>query len=115
MDVDTQDEELANLHIDLRTAQCDLASQGNLGRNIFASVHCCCNELFEKRGLVLVSVMLSSAAGATYLDALCQGMGNRQLRHVVGLVSQGDKIVVDTRLVLLGVVEVEMFRLNVIR
>ena len=50
----------------------------------------------------------------TDLDALRQGVGDCQLRHVVILITQRDKVVVDPRLVLAGVVEVEFFRLDLI-
>lgn len=42
-------------------------------------------------------------------------MADGQLGHVVGLLAQGDEVVVDARLVFARVVEVEILRLHVVR
>jgi hypothetical protein len=49
------------------------------------------------------------------LDALGKGVRDGELGHVVVLVAQGDKVVVDAGLVLVGVVKVELLRLDVVR
>lgn len=49
-----------------------------------------------------------------YLDALGESMADGEFSHVVLLLAQADEIVVDTRLVLARVVEVEVLRLHVV-
>lgn len=51
VDVDPQDEELADLHVDLLPAQVDFARQGNLGRNVLAGLDGGSDEFFEERCL----------------------------------------------------------------
>ena len=41
-------------------------------------------------------------------------MADRELGHVIPLLAQGDEVVVDSRLVFARVVEVELFRLDVV-
>ena len=53
-------------------------------------------------------------AGEADLDALRQRVRNRQLGHVIVLVAQRDKVVVDAGLVLARVVKVEALRLDVV-
>jgi hypothetical protein len=48
MDVDPQDEELSNLHVDLLPVQSYLARQSNLSRDILAGVNSGSDELFEE-------------------------------------------------------------------
>lgn len=49
-----------------------------------------------------------------YLRALCQCVADGEFGHVIALLAQGDEVIVDSRLVLAGVVEVEFFRLDII-
>ena len=42
-------------------------------------------------------------------------MRDRKLNHIIGLIPQCDKIVIDSRLILAGVVEVETLSLHIIR
>lgn len=51
VDVDSQDEELSDLHIYLFPAQGDFARQGDLGRNVLAGVDGGSDELLEERCL----------------------------------------------------------------
>lgn len=48
MDVDSQDEELSDLHVDLFPIQGHFTSQGNLGWDILAGINGRSDELFEK-------------------------------------------------------------------
>lgn len=51
VDVDADDEELADLHVDLRARERDLAGQGDLRRDVLARVDGAGDELFEEGGL----------------------------------------------------------------
>lgn len=51
MDVDAEDKQLADLHIDLGPAEVDLTRQCNLGGNVFTDVDSGGDELFKERGL----------------------------------------------------------------
>lgn len=91
MDVDAQDEELADLHVDLGPAQVDFARERDLGGNVIACFDGGGYELFEERCLACVHAngqpfyflllrvspfwLLSKRIGdLSYLDALSQGM-----------------------------------------
>lgn len=47
MDVDAENKQLANLHVNLGATQVNLAGQGNLRRNVLASLDSRRNQLFE--------------------------------------------------------------------
>jgi hypothetical protein len=66
MDVDAEDEQLPDLHVDLRPGQGYFARQCDLGRYVLAGVDGGGNELFEQGRLVRVSssVILSHSAPA---------------------------------------------------
>lgn len=98
MDVDAQDKKLADLLVDLPTAEGDGAGQGDLGGERGGEGDCGREEVFEEGGL----------------DALGQGVGDGEFGHVVLLLAEGDEVVVYPGLVLPGVVEVEVFRLHVV-
>ena len=98
MDIDAQDEELANLLMDLPAAESDGAGEGNLGGERGGEGDCSCEEVFEEGSL----------------DALGQGVGDGEFGHVVLLFAEGDEVVVDSRLVFSGVVEVEVLGLHVV-
>lgn len=51
MNVDTQYEELSNLHIDLLSTEVDLARQRNLRGNVLARFDGRSNKLFKERRL----------------------------------------------------------------
>lgn len=99
MDVDPQDEELADLLVDLRPRKCDPARHRELLRKGMRAVDRRAQQIFKQ----------------TRLDALAQGMADGQFGHVILLLAQADEVVVDARLVLARVVEVEVFRLDVCR
>ena len=48
MDIDSQDEEFSDLHVDLFPVQGYFTSQGNLSRNIFAGINGGSDELFKE-------------------------------------------------------------------
>lgn len=48
MDVDPQDEEFSDLHIDLFPVQGHFTSQGNLSRDILAGINGRSDEFFEE-------------------------------------------------------------------
>lgn len=49
-----------------------------------------------------------------YLDTLRQGVADSELGHIVLLVSQADEIIVYARLVFSGIIEVEVFLLDIV-
>ena len=98
MDVDAEDEELADLLVDLPAAQGDGAGQSDLGGERRGEGDCGGEEVFEEGRL----------------DALGKGVGDGEFGHVVLLLAEGDEVVVDPGLVLARVVEVEVFRLHVV-
>jgi hypothetical protein len=59
VDVDAEDEELADLHVDLRPGEGDFACQGDLGGDIFTGFDGVIDEGFEERSLDLL--VLSSS------------------------------------------------------
>lgn len=115
MDIDPQDEELPNLHVDLLARQLDSPRQRNRGWNFLCRVYCVVYQVLEQRGLRPLSVhgcILPNEAWNN-LCALCERMADCQLGHVVLLLSKTDKVVVYPSLIFLGVIEVEVFRLYV--
>ncbi len=86
MNVDPEDEELADLHVDLSPRESDLASHGDLSRDVFAGFDGVVNEFFEKGRLVLTELLIfryGIGERGLYLHTLCQCMRNRQLGHVI--------------------------------
>ena len=84
VDVDAQDEQLADLHVDLRAAERDLARQGDLRGDILAGLYGGGDELLEEgclgHGVWSACVSLKALRGgclsrSTYLDALSKGVG----------------------------------------
>lgn len=65
VDVDAQDEELADLHVDLAPGEVDGAGQGNGFREVFGSVDGVVDEVFEEGGLEVggVLVLVKSRGG----------------------------------------------------
>ena len=98
MDVDAQDEELADLLVDLPAVQSDGAGQGDFGGEGGGEGDGGREEVFEQGRL----------------DALGQSVGDGEFGHVVLLFAEGDEVVVDPGLVFAGVVEVEILRLHVV-
>ena len=47
VDVDAENEEFANLHVDLFAGESDLAGQRNLGGDLFAGIDSCVDKFFE--------------------------------------------------------------------
>ena len=94
MDIDTQNEQLPNLHIDLSSGQIDLTRSGNLGWNIFRGLDCVINKVFVKGSLSGISnfAVEKKEYDTTDLYALCQRMTNSQLGHIVLLLAQADEI-----------------------
>ena len=54
MNVDSQDEKLADLHVNLRPCESDLAGQRDLRGDVFAGFDSVIHQLFEKRCLLHV-------------------------------------------------------------
>lgn len=98
VDVDAQDEELPDLHRDLASCQRDGAGEGELRGEGVREGDGGAEEVFEEGGL----------------DALGQGVRDGEFGHVVLLLAQADEVVVDARLVLARVVEVEVLDLHVV-
>ena len=98
MYVDPEDEELADLLMDLPATESDRACQGDLGGERRCECDCGREKVFEEGGLY----------------ALCKGMGNGEFGHVVLLLAEGDEVVVYPGLVFPCVVEVEVFRLHIV-
>lgn len=97
VDVDAQDEELPDLLVDLRPAEGDAARHGQLLGQRVRARDGGAEQVLEEAGL----------------DALAQRVADGEFGHVVLLLAQGDEVVVDARLVLARVVEVEVLRLDV--
>lgn len=97
MDVDPEDEELADLLMDLASRQGDGTGEGDLLR----------------QGLRGCDVGGQAVLEQGCLDALGQSVRDGQLGHVIPLLAQGDEVVVDAGLVLPRVVEVEVLGLDV--
>ena len=97
MDIDAQDEQLTDLLMDLPPAERNGSRQGDLLGQALGGGDGGAQEVLEQGGL----------------DALGQGVRDGQLGHVVLLLPQRDEVVVDARLVLARVVEVEVLRLDV--
>ena len=97
MDVDAQHEQLPDLLMDLATGQRDGSCEGDLLR----------------QGLRGRDVGRQAVLEQGRLDGLGERVRDGQLGHVVALLAQGDEVVVDARLVLARVVEVEVLRLDV--
>jgi hypothetical protein len=118
VDVDAQNEELADLHVDLGACEGDGAGEGDLGGDVLAGFDGVVDEGFEEGGLDSMQYkyvdQLTMKLSRGYLDALSQGVGDGQFRHVVVLLAQGDEVVVYSCLVLARIVEVEAFRLHVV-
>lgn len=99
MYVNPQNEQLTNLLRNLLPTQRDPARQRQLLRQRVGRRDGGAEQILEE----------------ARLDALGQRVADGQLGHVVLLLAQGDEVVVDARLVLARVVEVEVLRLDVRR
>lgn len=97
VDVDAEDEELADLLVDFAAAEGDGAGEGDLLGEGLRHADGCREEVFEEG----------------CLDGLGQGVGDGEFGHVVFFLAEGDEVVVDAGLVLAGVVEIEVFGLDV--
>ena len=98
MYVDPEDEKLADLLVDLPAAESDGTGQGDLGGERGRQRDCGREKVFEEGGL----------------DALRQSVGDGEFGHVVLLLAEGDEVIVYPGLVFSCVVEVEVFRLDVV-
>ena len=97
MDVDAQNEELADLLMDLSPAKGDGPRERDFGRQRGGSFDSGGEEVFEEGGF----------------HALREGVGDGEFDHVIAFFTEGDEVVVDAGLVFFRVVEVEGFRLDV--
>lgn len=59
MDVDAQDEQFANLHVDLAAGEVDAAGAGDGGGDGLGGCDCCVEEVFVEGGLIRYSSMIS--------------------------------------------------------
>ena len=98
MDINPQDEQLSDLHSDLSLCEGYRTSERELSGERVREGDSCGEEIFEERGL----------------DGLGERVRDSELGHIVFLVAQANKVVVDTRLVFARVVEVEVFGLHVV-
>lgn len=85
MDVDSEDEELANLHVYFPTVESNFTCEGDLSGDIFTSFNGIVNKFFKEGGLFIVSTDVRGEEEESNLDTLSQSMRNCQLRHVVSL------------------------------
>lgn len=99
MDVDPQDKQLSDLHVDLAPGEVDAARLGDLRRERGRVRDGLGHQVFEEG----------------CFHGLCEGVRDGELDHVISGVTERDEVVVYPGLVLAGVVEVEMFDLRVFR
>lgn len=98
MDVDAEHKQLTDLLRDFRPAERDAARERELLRQRPRQRNGRAQPVLKEAGL----------------DALAQRVADGEFGHVVLLLAQGDEVVVDARLVLARVVEIEVFRLDVL-
>lgn len=87
MDIDSQDEEFADLHVDFATGELDCTCRCYRGGDLFAGFNCCRNDFLKKRRLLRLSILLSLPnTDNAYLHALRQSMRDGELDHIIALV-----------------------------